>query len=202
MSTSDALIDKIVCSIAVSQYTDALEKCDKCSIVSIDLKAFDTIYHSILIKKLHVGCLIVRKLHIYGNMDTALNLIISFLNNRKQYVNIHDVNYTFLDINCGIPQGSVLGPLLFLIYINDMTNMSNKVKIILFADDTNLIFSDNTIYLEHIMQEYLDILYEWLCLNKLSINIQKSRIPTAILYNIRNSLSSIRFNITINNMPI
>ena len=51
-----------------------------------------------------------------------------------------------------------------------MTNISNKVKIILFADDTNLIFkSDNTIYLEHIMQEYLDILYEWLCINKLSI---------------------------------
>ena len=81
-----------------------------------------------------------------------------------------------------------------------MTNISNKVKIILFANDTNLIFkSDNTIDLEHIMQEYLDILYEWLYINKLSINIQKS---TEILFNIINSLSSIRLNITINNIPI
>ena len=66
-----------------------------------------------------------------------------------------------------------------------MTNISNKL--------------DNTIDLEHIMQEYLDLLYEWLCINKLPVNIQKS---TANLFNIRNSLSSIRLNITINNIPI
>ena len=71
-----------------------------------------------------------------------------------------------------------------------MINMSNKVKIILFAEDTNFIFkSNNIVDLEHIMQEYLDILYEFLCINKLSINIQKS---TSIIFNIRNSLSSIR----------
>ena len=70
-----------------------------------------------------------------------------------------------------------------------MTNISNKVKIILFADDTNLIFkSDNTIDLEHIMQEYLDLLYEWLCINKLYIIIQKS---TILFKFIRNSLASI-----------
>ena len=78
MSTSDALIDTI------EYVTDALAKCDKCSIVSIDLKkAFDTIDHSILIKKLQS----------YGIRDTALKLIISYLNNRKQYVNIHDDNF-------------------------------------------------------------------------------------------------------------
>ena len=91
-------------------------------------------------------------------------------------------------------------PLLFLIYINDITNISSKVKIIVFADDTNLIFkSDNTIDLEHIIHKYLDILYEWICIHKLSINIQKS---TAILFNIRNSLSFNRLNITINNISI
>ena len=99
-------------------------------------------------------------------MDTALNLIISYPHNRKQYVDIHDANSILLDINCGVPQGAILGPLLFLIYINNMTNISNKVNIILFADDTNLIFkSYNTIDLEHIMQEYLYILYAWLYIN-------------------------------------
>ena len=70
----------------------------------------------------------------------------------------------------------------------------------MFADDTNLIFkSENTIDLEHIIQEYLDLLYEWLYINKLSINIQKS---TSIIFNIRNLLSSIGLNITINNRII
>ena len=87
ISTFDTLI------YTIEFVTGALEKCNKCSIVSIDLKkAFDTIDHSILIKKLH----------LYGIRDTALNLIISYLNNRKQYVNIHDANSTFQDINCGI----------------------------------------------------------------------------------------------------
>ena len=91
ISTSDALIDIIEC------VTDSLDTRDKCSIISIDLKkAFDTIDHSILIKKLH----------LYGIMDTALNLIISYVNNRKQYVNTHHANSTLLDINCGVPRGS------------------------------------------------------------------------------------------------
>ena len=72
-----------------------------------------------------------------------------------------------------------------------MTIISNKVKIILFTEDRDCIFkSDNIIDLEHIMQDYLDILHEWLCLNKLSINIQKS---TEILFNIRNLRSSITY---------
>ena len=99
-TTSDALI------YTIEFVTDDLEKCDKCSIISIDLKkAFDTVDHSILIKKLN----------LYGIKDTALNLIISYLNNRKKYVNIHEANSKLLDINCGVPQGSVLGPLLYLI---------------------------------------------------------------------------------------
>ena len=89
MSTSNDLIDTI------ELVAGALEKCYKCSIVSIDLKkAFDTIDHSILINKLH----------LYGIRDTSLNLITTYLNNRKQYVNIHDANSTLLDINCGVTQ--------------------------------------------------------------------------------------------------
>ena len=81
------------------------------------------------------------------------------------------------------------------IYINVMTHFSNKVNIILLADDNILIFkSDNTIDLEHIMQEYLDLLYEMAIYNHI---VYKS---TAIIFNFRNSLSSIRLNITINNI--
>ena len=80
-----------------------------------------------------------------------------------------------------------------------MTNISNTVSNLI-ADDTKLIFkSDNIIDLEQIMQEYLDLIYEWLCINKLSINIQKC---TEILFNIINSLSSIRLHIYMNNIPI
>ena len=60
-------------------------------------RAFDTMDHTILINKLH----------LYGSRYTALDLIISYLNNRKKYINIHDPNSTLLDINCGVPQGSV-----------------------------------------------------------------------------------------------
>ena len=147
VDTYDALIDTI------ELVTNDLEKCSIFQLTS----------------KRHW---IQKKVHLYGIRDTALYLIIIFLNTRKQYLNINDENSTFLAINCVIPQGLILGPLLFLIYINDMTNISNKVKILLFADDINLIFKcDNTIDIVYIMQEYLDILIEWLCINKLSINI-------------------------------
>ena len=88
MSTSGTLI------YLIEFVTDVLEKCDICYFVSIDIKkTFDTIYHTILIKKLQ----------LYGIRDTVLNLIISYQNNGKQYVNILDANSTSLYINCGVP---------------------------------------------------------------------------------------------------
>ena len=78
-------------------------------------------------------------------------------------------------LQCGIPQGSVLGPILFLIYINDLFNSSNALKFNIFADDSNLFFSHKDVRcLETIINNELKLVFDWLCANKLSLNVNKS----------------------------
>ena len=91
-------------------------------------KAFDTLNHTILLNKLH---------H-YGIRDGSFKLFKSFLQNRKQYVVINNAKSDTLDITTGVPQVSILGPLLFIIHINDLPNASNVFHSIMYADDTNL----------------------------------------------------------------
>ena len=136
------------------------------STISIDLKkAFDTINHEILLNKLY----------IYGFRGITLSLLKSYLTNRYQYVSYNNTNSKILPIKCGVPQGSVLGPVLFLMYINDLPNLTNKCNFTLFADDTTLTFKSHNLYaLENEINSTLVLICDWLCGNKLVLNIDKT----------------------------
>ena len=134
--------------------------------VFIDIqKAFDTVNHSILLKKLE---------H-YGIRGVTLDWFSSYLSERKQYVSINGHSSEKLAISCGVPQGSVLGPLLFLIYINDLPNVSKYLSFFLFADDTNIYFKHRDLaQLQKIMNQELKKVRKWLDAHRLSLNIDKT----------------------------
>ena len=132
-------------------------------------KAFDTLNHNILLKKLS----------FYGVSGVALGWFDSYLHQRNQYVKFHDTKSPVEQINIGVPQGSILGPLLFLIYVNYINNASSMFRYILYADDTTLIstfcsFCDS-VSSEHYLNSELDKIFRWLCANKLSLNICKTK---------------------------
>ena len=134
--------------------------------IFIDLqKAFDTVNHEVLLTKLE---------H-YGIRGTVLDWFKSYLTDRKQYVSVNGSNSSYLNVTCGVPQGSVLGPLLFLIYINDLPYSSSKLTFYLFADDTNIYCeAENLDLLQGTVNNELKKVKIWLDVNKLSLNIDKT----------------------------
>ena len=128
--------------------------------IFIDLKkAFDTVSHSILLSKLN---------H-YGVRGKAYDWFHSYLSNREQFVCINGHNSDSLFITCGVPQGSILGPLLFLLYINDLPNTSKLLSFHLFPDDTNIYCSHKNLNdLELILNQELHAVAEWMKSNRLA----------------------------------
>ena len=140
--------------------------------VYLDLsKAFDTLDHEILLYKLKY----------YGFDNLSLKLMKSYMTERKQFVIINETMSEFLDIKTGVPQGSVLGPLLFLIYLNDLPHSSSCFHPVVYADDTTLNTTLNYFYVNDIsnidvgINTELSKVQDWLKVNKLSLNVKKTK---------------------------
>ena len=136
-------------------------------------KAFDILDHNVLLSKLDY----------YGIKDTALDWFKSYLTNRTQYVGCNGISSSIRNIETGVPQGSILGPLLFIIYMNDIHTVSNNLNFILYADDTTLgspmcSFTSgcdgNIDIFSTLINSELNKSADWLAVNKLSLSVQKN----------------------------
>jgi len=158
--------------------------------IYLDLsKAFDTVNHEILLYKLN---------H-YGIRGTANKWFRSYLTGRSQKVFANNTYSNVLPVNVGVPQGSVLGPLLFLIYVNDIANVLPNNNLRLFADDTNVFIKGNDINtLQVESKTALDKLYGWFTANQLSLNVSKTCFT---LFSKKMDPNNIQINLGNTNIP-
>ena len=172
---------------AIDYITDSLDNKSHTAGVFLDLsKAFDTVNHNILLSKLN---------H-YGIRGNALQWFKSYLSNRTQGVKYNDVVSSSRAIGIGVPQGSILGPLLFIIYINELSVVVPKLKSIIFADDTTLFLSSSDLFqLKQDLNKELKQLSQWFESNKLSINIKKTHY---MLFSLNKNVQNTQFDVKIN----
>uniref|UniRef100_A0A3B3B509 Reverse transcriptase domain-containing protein n=1 Tax=Oryzias melastigma TaxID=30732 RepID=A0A3B3B509_ORYME len=178
MSTSFAIIE------AVEEITNALESKQIAVGIFIDIKkAFDTVDHNLLLHKLEK----------YGFRGLVLKWIKSYLTNRRQYVQLGDVCSSEMNIISGVPQGSVLGPKLFILFINDLCSVSQAMKMVLFADDTNIFCSgENLNELLNLATKEMKKIKAWFDCNNLAFNLDKTKIM--VFGNNKNELIQFEIN--------
>ena len=153
-------------------------------------KAFDVINHDILLSKMNN----------YGIRGLANDWFKNYLSCRQQYVDIDGITSHQVKIQIGVPQGSILGPLLFLLYVNDIGNSCHG-RILSFADDTTLITSSSNLNeLFTNANVYINNLYEWFCSNRLSLNANKTKYIVLRPRHTREDLS--QYNIHIGNTQL
>jgi hypothetical protein len=160
--------------------------------VFIDLrKTFDTVNHDLLLEKLHG----------YGVTGGGLDWFKDYLSNRKQLVDYFNTYSDPLPLNSGVPQGSILGPLLFVIFVNDLPNAVNSCSILMYADDTAIFYSGKSVTdIENVVSSDLNALNSWLNMNKLFLHADKSE---CVLFGSTKRLHTIEnFEISINGQRI
>ena len=175
----------------VNQIQNALDKGKVACGIFLDLqKAFDTVDHEILLVKLK---------H-YGIRGKTFHWLKSFLSERSQFVSIGNIKSSIVSLLHGVPQGSVLGPLLFLIYINDMHQAVKFSSLFQFADDTNMLnYSKNLKQLAKHVNIDLKLISHWLNANKISLNTSKTEL---VLFKHKRKSLTFDLRITINGKRI
>ena len=183
---------------AVTLFSDSIRKnMDKSLMtgaVFIDLsKAFDTVDHARLLSKLS----------IYGIKDREMSWFSSYLFNRKQYVAIDGQSSEMLPISCGVPQGSILGPLMFILLINDIESNLRLCNIILYSDDTVLFYAGKTsTEIENILGSELEQIARWLNKNNLVINLKKSKTECVLYGTQQKTSKSAAFEVKLDGLKI
>ena len=160
--------------------------------VFIDLrKAFDTVDHNV----------VVRKLQQIGVVNTELNWFKNYLNNRTQVVKIENKSSQVSDISTGVPQGSILGPLLFVLVINDLPPHLDNCGTLMYADDTDLFYSSKDVKkIEYTLTKDIDKINNWLEENSLFLNKKKTE---CVLFRTGARLNSVQdFTVYVKGTPI
>ena len=184
-STSFALVDFLY------NVLNALDRKEITIGLFLDLsKAFDSLDHHILLDKLYC----------YGFRGIVHKWFESYLSNRKQYITNDGCKSDLMTIRCGVPQGSILGPLLFILYVNDICNVSEQLKLILFADDTSVFMSNTDLnVLQQKFTTELNKLVNWLEINRLVLNIKKTNF---MIFSNKKNINVDSVSIKIKNIPI